>query len=173
MIADRLVDHVVVAIWHAGHDRQILFFHLPAFELGREQIMNLIVLRDDDYTARVSVESVHDARAGRSAAAAQRTAVVCQRAGQRPLPMPLRGMNDHARWLVDYDDRIVFVQYRKRNVLGRRPVAGHVYLPHHDLVSRSQSHGGFGECIVDVYVSGVDRASNRGPTESWQTLRQE
>ena len=93
-----------------------------------------------------------------------------QRAGQRPLPMPLGRMHDHAGRLVDDNDRIILVQNRKRNRLRRRPVARHRHLVNDDLAALPEPQRRLADGAIDLNMTGFDRAADGRATQRRKLL---
>ena len=100
MQPDRQIDPVAIEIRLAGDDGKILFLHGAVFELRRQSQMSLVVLGHDDHAAGIAVEPMDDSRTGWPAHVAQGIEVELQRAGERAVPVPFAGMNDHAGGLL-------------------------------------------------------------------------
>jgi hypothetical protein len=172
MVPNRLVDDISIAVGHSGDDRQILFFDATRLELGGQCVVGLVILGNHNYTARVAIEPVNDAGPRRAAPRAKRTEMMGQRACQCSFPVTLCRVNDHAGRLVDNNDRFVFMQYGKRDVLRRGSLARRFELLDDDAAPGSQSQRRFAWQIIDRNVAGVDRAAQRGPAERLEVTGQ-
>jgi hypothetical protein len=98
--ADRQVDQVAVVVGYATDDGGVLFLDRPLFELGGERQVRRIVLGDDDDSAGIAVQAMHDARPGAAADLAELFEAESQSGRQRAAPMPASRMDDHPGGLL-------------------------------------------------------------------------
>ena len=88
MYGNRAIDDVAVHLGRAGHDGKIFLLDRARLELDRQPAMGLVVPGHEDRAAGVAVETMHDARPQRSAAAAKAGAEVeLQRTDERSRPV--------------------------------------------------------------------------------------
>ena len=104
MAPDRRLDFAIGAHRAAG-EREIVAFDGARLKLAHQVGVGVQRLRDDEQSARVLVQPVHDARA-RDPAKLRR--MVQQRVHHRTLPVAAAGMDHHSRRLVDDDQRFIF-----------------------------------------------------------------
>ena len=117
------LNPVAVAIEHSPHNRHVLFFDLPPFELPRQSMMHLVVLGHHHHPGGVAVQAMHNARSIRSRHIAQPVEVVLQRTHQGPPLMPPARVHHHVRRLVQHHQVRVFKQHFQRQILGdHRPI---------------------------------------------------
>ena len=119
--ADVGEDRVFRGCGHALGDGEIDFFHRAALGKLRDQrLVRGIGFCDNETTGGVLVEAVDDARALDSADAGKfPAAVVEQGIDQSAIGVSRRGMHDHARFLVEHEQVIVFVKDVEWDVLRR------------------------------------------------------
>ena len=79
MPSDARVDNAVRLSHRARDKREINFFHRSFRKLSRETLVRRIIFRDDQTTARLLVESMHNARTFLAANPAQCAAMREQR----------------------------------------------------------------------------------------------
>lgn len=96
---------------------EINLFDRARGELFRQTAMSLIILRDDDATARVLIEAMHNSRTLLAANSRKIWAMMQQRIHQRVFAMTGSGMNDQPSGLVDHNEIVVLKQNIERNVL--------------------------------------------------------
>ena len=86
--------------------------------LGKREV-RLVVLCDDEQSARVFIYAVNYPRACRAAYTRERIAAMChQRIDERAVVISCRGMNNHALRLIDDDDIAVLIDDIERYFLG-------------------------------------------------------
>ena len=103
---------------------EIFFRHLATLELAAQSMVDLVVLGNDQNSARVAVEAMDDARPKLSGDVAQPIEMKLQRTGQRSAVIPFSGMHDQPGRLVEHDDRVVFMNDVERNVFRRQRAIG-------------------------------------------------
>jgi hypothetical protein len=97
---------------------------------------------------------------------------MCQRAGQRAFPVSLGWVDDHSGRLIDDDNRIILVQDRQRDILGRGPFARHVNLLNKDFAAHPQPQRWLAYSAVNAHMAGVDRTPQCGSAECMKMLGQ-
>ena len=146
--ADVRVDDAAVLSDLAPDDGSVLFDGRALLELFAQPAMHLVVFGDDDDAAGVLVEPMHDPRPKLPRDVAELVEMKLQRSGQRAAIMPLAGVRDHVRRLVEHDEMLVLKQDVDRDVFRRQTAVGQFRQSHVEHVVDSQSPCGFdGETV--------------------------
>ncbi len=95
--------------------------YLTPRELPAQGLMRQIGLCGDEASARLFIQPVNDAGAQFAADAGKRPAMMKEGIDERATPVSRSRMNDHARRLVDDDERVVLKNYVERDLLGLSP----------------------------------------------------
>src|SRR5256885_1375385 len=88
-----------------------------------------------------------------------------QRGCQRAPPMPFRGMDDHARRLVDGREPLVLVKNLEGNLLRFRPFAGRLGPSNLDPIAGPQTMTGLGRLAANSDAVGIDQPSQMPTAE--------
>ncbi len=115
--ADLLFNHARALFQFSGDEREINLFDCARGKLFRQSAVGFVVLRDDEATARVLIESMHDTGTFLAADSRELRTMIKERVHQCVLAVPRPGMNDQTGGLVDHDQVVVFEQNIERNRL--------------------------------------------------------
>ncbi len=96
-----------------------MFVHMATLERMREALHRLFVLRNHHHTARIFVESVHNAGAQLAANPGEVLAVMQEGVYQGAACMTWRWMYNETGWLIEDKDVIVLIKNAKRNFFRR------------------------------------------------------
>ena len=135
--ADVRLDPVALQFHAPPDDRPVFLAHFPALELPAQPVMDLVVLGNDQYAARVAVEPVHDPSPRLARDITEAVEVELQGGRQRSaIPAPSR-VDDHPGRLVDHSQPFILIEHTQRNVfrgeaavrLRREPHRQHIVDP--------------------------------------------
>ncbi len=138
----------------AARECKVFAVYASRLQLAHEGGLSGVGLGDDEQTARVLVETMHDAGTGD---AGERGGVVQQRVGERSIPVAAARMHDQSGRLVDDEQRGILVHDRKRNGLRHergRPRIGQRC--NHEAFAAIQPPLGVHYCAGERHAAGID-----------------
>src|SRR5262249_48653345 len=156
-------DRVAIAVDYAPDDGPILLSYFAPFELPAQQVVNLIVLGDNEQTARAAVETMDDSRSQLTCDVTERVEMELQARRQRAPVVRFAGMRDQSSRFVDDNQKIVFVHDFERNVLGKERLVGNLRQPDRQNVVDPQTPAGFDSQAVHQHALLLDRLLEEGP----------
>ena len=164
MHGNRAIDDVAVHFRRADDDGKVLLLDRARLELDRQPVMGLIVPGHENRAAGVAVQSMHDARPQRPAAAAEAGAKVeLQRTDKRSRPVSAGRMHDHPRRLVDDDQVLVFEEDLQGNLFRPRGLAGNFRQNDPHPLPRANAIGRLSAVLVDAHAAGRNHAPQMAP----------
>jgi hypothetical protein len=97
--------------WQAAENQNTVFLVNPAlFELQTEVTVGEVVLRGNQYSTGILVETVNDTRSQRPTELRQAVAMVQETVHQRALSVTSGRVDHHSGWFVDRNQNLVFVE---------------------------------------------------------------
>ena len=130
------------------------------------------VLGDENHSAGIAVEAVHDSRPVRTVEVAELAETELQGIGKRAAPVAFGRVDHHVCRLVDDGQELVFIKHGKRDVLRHRQLMARLGRPDADLIAMANFVACLAGVAVDQDPAGVDDLLQGGPAQVGEHLHE-